>query len=102
MRLSTDNYRFGADLPDLTRALMQVLPSFAKQVNAVSEGRIAGHHNAATSAPVNGLYQQGDYLRNSAPQVLGTAGSRYVVKGWICTASGEPGAWVEDRGATGT
>ena len=102
MRLQTDNYRFGGDLASLSKALMQVLPGFAKQINAVSEGRIAGHHNAATSAPVAGLYQQGDYLRNSAPAVLGTAGSRYVIKGWVCVASGEPGTWAQDRGLTGT
>ena len=38
----------------------------------------------------------------SAPQVLGAPGSQYVLRGWICTAGGEPGTWVQDRGATGT
>ena len=102
MRLQTDNYRFGGDVDSLSKSLAQLLPGFAKQVNAVSEGRITGHHNAATSAPTTGLYQRGDYLRNSQPQVLGTAGSQYVVKGWVCVASGEPGTWAQDRGLTGT
>ena len=102
MRLQTDNYRFGSDIDTLSKSLEQVLLGFAKQVNAVSEGRITGHHNAATSAPTTGLYQRGDYLRNSAPAVLGAAGSQYVIKGWLCTASGEPGTWVQDRGLTGT
>lgn len=102
MRLQTDNYRFGNDFGSLVKSLMQVLPGFAKQINAVSEGRVTGSYNAATAAPVSGLHQQGDYIRNSTPQVLGAAGSRYVVKGWICTASGEPGTWAQDRGLTGT
>ena len=102
MKLQTDNYRLGGEADSIARSLLQVLPVFAKQVNAVSEGRIAGHHNAATSAPTTGLYQRGDYLRNSAPAVLGTAGSQYIVKGWVCITSGDPGTWVQDRGLTGT
>ena len=102
MRLPTDNYRLGADLPGLLKALTQLLPRIATQVNNVSEGRIVGSHNAAAQPPALGLYQAGDYIRNSAPQVLGPAGSQYVIKGWICTAGGEPGTWVQDRGATGT
>ena len=102
MRLQTDNYRLGGDAATIARSLVQILPSIAKQVNAVSEGRIAGHHNAATSAPTTGLYQRGDYLRNSAPAVLGAAGSQYIVKGWVCITSGDPGTWVQDRGLTGT
>lgn len=102
MRLQTDNFRFGGDFTSLVKALMQVLPVFAKQVNAVSEGRISGSHNAQEGPPTMGLYQAGDYIRNSAPRVLGAAGSRYVIKGWICVDSGESGVWVEDRGITGT
>ena len=102
MRLQTDNYRLGVESDSIARSLLKMLPAFAKQVNAVSEGRIAGHHNAATTAPASGLYQRGDYLINSQPQVLGTAGSQYVINGWVCVASGEPGTWVQDRGLTGT
>lgn len=102
MRLQTDNFRFGSDFQSLVKSLMQVLPGFAKQVNAVSEGRISGSHNAQEAPPTMGLYQAGDYIRNSAPRVLGAAGAQYVLKGWICVDSGEPGVWAEDRGATGT
>jgi hypothetical protein len=102
MRLSTDNNRLGTDMPSLLAALAQLLPRIATQVNNVSEGRIVGSHNAATQPPAMGLYQAGDYIRNSAPQVLGPAGSQYVIKGWVCIAGGEPGTWVQDRGATGT
>lgn len=102
MKLPTANYRFGSDLASLVRALAMLLPDFAKQINAVSEGRLSGSHNALESPPANGLHQAGDYIRNSAPHVLGAAGARYVVKGWICIKGGEPGEWVEDRGVTGT
>lgn len=102
MRLQTDNLRLGSDLPSLFRALSQILPAFAKQVNAVSEGRISGRYNALTAPPATGKYQPGDYIPNSAPEVLGTPGTQYVLKGWICVAGGEPGTWAEDRGVTGT
>ena len=102
MRLQTDNYRLGGDAESIARSLAQLLPRIATQVNNVSEGRIVGSHNAATQPPAMGLYQAGDYIRNSAPQVLGTAGSQYIVKGWVCITSGDPGTWVQDRGLTGT
>lgn len=102
MKLQTGNYRFGGDLSSLITMLSQLLPRVASQVNAVSEGRISGHYNAATTAPTTQLWQHGDYLRNSAPVLLGPAGSQYVIKGWLCIAGGEPGTWVEDRGVTGT
>ena len=102
MRLQTDNYRLGGDAASIARSLAQLLPRIATQVNNVSEGRIVGSHNAATQPPAMGLYQAGDYIRNSAPQVLGPAGSQYVIKGWVCITGGEPGTWVQDRGATGT
>ncbi|KGH27015.1 hypothetical protein [Comamonas testosteroni] len=102
MKLQTDNLRLGNDLSSLLRALAQVLPDFAKQVNAVSEGRLSGSYNALTSPPTTGKHQAGDYIKNSAPEVLGTAGAQYVLKGWICVAGGEPGTWAEDRGMTGT
>lgn len=102
MKLPTDNLRLGSDLTSLLKALSQLLPTFARQINKVAEGQISGTYNALTSAPVTGTYAQGDYIRNKEPQVLGDAGARYVVKGWICVDSGAPGTWVEDRGVTGT
>lgn len=101
MKLPTDNLRLGQALPELIKALTQLLPMFARQVNAVSEGRVSGYYNAVPAAPTTGKWQHGDYLKNTAPAELGAEGSKYVVKGWICVASGEPGTWVEDRGVTG-
>jgi hypothetical protein len=102
MKLPTDNYRLGDDLGSIKRALLQVLPMVAKQVNATSEGRIGGAYNALESPPTNGLWSQGDFVRNATPVVKGTAGSRYIVLGWSCVESGEPGTWVECRTGTGT
>lgn len=102
MKLKTDNFRFGSDLPSVVKALTQLLPDFAKQVNAVSEGRVAGSYNAAIAAPTTGLWAHGDFVRNKAPAVLGSAGSQYIVTGWMCTESGQPGTWVQCRSLTGT
>ena len=102
MKLRTDNYRFGGDLPSVIKALTQLLPDFAKQVNAVSEGRIAGSYNAAAAAPTTGLWARGDFVRNKEPAVVGPVGSQYIVTGWMCTASGQPGVWVQCRSLTGS
>lgn len=73
----------------------------AEQVNALSEGRSVAYYNAATAAPTTGTYKQGDEIRNSAPTELGSAGSKYVINGWKCVASGTPGTWVQMRFLTG-
>ena len=72
-----------------------------QQLNGISEGSITACGNAATSAPTTGAWQQGDFIRNSAPTELGTAGSKYVIHGWICTTAGTPGTWKQARYLTG-
>lgn len=69
---------------DVTREIRE----HATQVNALSEGRISAHYTAQTATPTSGDYVQGDFVRNSAPTELGTAGSKYVVLGWVMTNAG--------------
>lgn len=56
--------------------------------------------------PTTGSWVTGDYVQNTAPAVAGSAGSQYVVKGWIRLTTGANNAlgtdWVEDRALTGT
>ena len=73
----------------------------AQQINAVSEGRLAGFYTALTAAPTTGTWTKGDFVRNSSPSELGTAGNKYVITKWICTASGAPGTWLQCRSLTG-
>lgn len=73
----------------------------ATQINLLTEGRIEAIHNAATAAPTSGTHMQGDFVRNSAPSEMGAAGSKYVIEGWACVASGTPGTWVQKRFLTG-
>jgi hypothetical protein len=89
----------------LTVAVVQWLKLCQQQVNRISSGSINGSTTASTSQPPSPsatIYAAGDYIRNTAPQVLGTSGSQYVVKGWLCVQGGQPGTWVQDRGLTGT
>jgi hypothetical protein len=82
----------------------QIAPMFRdiqEQVNALSEGYILAHHTAKTSAPTVGNWKQGDYIKNTAVSELGVALSKYVVLGWVCTASGTPGTWLQCRALTG-
>lgn len=79
----------------------EILRKLEQQVNRLSEGRIDARHDAKTSIPTTGTWAQGDFVDNSEPSELGSAGSRYVIVGWICTVGGSPGTWVERRTLTG-
>jgi hypothetical protein len=90
-----------AYLRELVAQLLRLLRQSNQQVNQASEGRIAAAYNAMTAAPTSGAWQQGDFVRNSAPTEQGTAGSKFVVYGWMNVASGTPGAFVQCRFLTG-
>jgi hypothetical protein len=81
--------------------LIRELREHATQVNNLSEGKLSAVYNAYTAAPTTGTWNQGDFIRNSAPSELGSGGSKYVIFGWICTVSGTPGTWLQCRFLTG-
>ena len=71
--------------------VMDVFRNQAFATNQISEGRIDGVPNAASSVPTTGLFKVGDFVRNSAPSELGTAGSKYVLFGWLTVTATVPG-----------
>lgn len=91
----------GEDARRLAFRLQQLFRQTNQQVNLISEGRLGGVTNAMTAAPTTGTWALGDFVRNSAPAEAGTAGSKYVVFGWIAVAAGTPGTWVQCRFLTG-
>lgn len=93
-----NNDRFGADL---VFKVKQIFGNVIDQLNNLSEGQVVATTNASTAAPTAGTYQQSDFIRNSAVTELGSAGSKYVITGWICVAAGTPGTWVACRSLTG-
>lgn len=100
MRLNTDPRLPQNDDPKgLKQRLYEINRDVATQVNAISEGMMQGASNAAASVPTNGTYAKGDFVRNSAPSELGTAGSKYVVFAWLCIAA--PLTFVQMRFPTG-
>lgn len=101
MRIPENAY-LRPDLGSLVRQLTGYLRDLAQQVNQLSEGQMVARYNAATAAPTTGNWAQGDFIANAEPAELGAVGSMYVIRGWICTASGEPGTWVECRYLTGS
>lgn len=86
--------------PALTREIMRVVED---AVNRLSEGRIYQRYNAAAAAPTGTTvsYQVGDQVMNSNPVELGSAGSKYMIVGWMCIAAGTPGTFREMRVLTG-
>lgn len=89
--------RVGMQDPVLQRELRE----HAQQINDITEGRQYAFHNALTAAPSAGTYGKGDFILNSAPSELGTAGSKYIIHGWRCVTGGTPGTWVQCRFLTG-
>jgi hypothetical protein len=81
--------------------LLSLLREITNQLNLLSEGFLQAATNAGSAAPTTGSYRQGDFVRHSAPSEAGGAGSKYVIVGFICTASGSPGTWKEMRVLTG-
>lgn len=78
---------------DLNFTLTRTFRGISQKVNAIADGRITAIDNAQTSVPTTGKWRQGDFVRNSTPSVI-TSTPNYVVLGWECIASGEPGTWV--------
>lgn len=99
MRIA-DDPRLGSG-PNLYQRLTDYLRSIAVQLNGVTEGRMSALHTSLTAAPTTGTWAQGDFIRNSTPAEAGGVGSKYVVLGWICTAGGTPGTWLQCRVLTG-
>lgn len=88
-------------VPDLKRRLTDYFRTVANQLNFLSEGSILASYNAVSAAPATGTYANGDFVRNSAPSELGTAGAKYVVTGFLCVVAGSPGTFVQCRSLTG-
>jgi hypothetical protein len=86
---------------NLNFTLNKLLRDTSQQVNALAEGRIVATNNASTGTPTTGKYTQGDFIKNSQPVELGIALSKYIIIGWVCVVSGEPGTWVQCRFLTG-
>lgn len=86
---------------DLNYVLSRLLRNIAQKLNAVGDGRISGSDLVAAAVPTTGDYATGDFVKNSAPSELGTAGSKYYIDGWKCVAGGSPGTFVQSRHLTG-
>ena len=78
-----------------------MLNSIIIKLNQLGDGLVIGQNNLRTGPPLGGSWQAGDEVRNSAPAELGTALSKYVIRGWQCVVSGTPGTWVQQRYLTG-
>lgn len=81
--------------------LQRELREHATQINLMAEGRQSAFYQARTAVPTTETWAQGDFVLNSAPSELGGAGSKYIIHGWRCVASGTPGTWVQCRFLTG-
>ena len=81
--------------------LVDIFRAVYARINDLSDGRIAGIDNAASSVPTVGSYTKGDFVRNSAPAELGITSSKYFIDGWVCVAAGTPGTFVQKRCLTG-
>lgn len=81
---------------------VEMIRNIEDSINRAFEGRIVQRYSAA-SAPSGTTvsYQVGDIVYNTTPTETGTAGSQYLLVGWMCVAAGAPGVWRELRCLTG-
>lgn len=54
-----------------------------------------------SAVPTTGTWGQGDIALTINQTEQGTAGSKYILLGWMCTVGGTPGTWVPLRFLTG-
>jgi hypothetical protein len=80
--------------------LYDLFTQIANQVNNLSDGLSTARLTAA-AAPTTGTHAVGDIVYNNAPAELGMPLSKYIIVGWICTAGGTPGTWLQMRTLTG-
>ena len=80
---------------------IQIYREMATQLNLLSEGYMQATTNATTAAPTTGTYAVGDFIRKSNPVEAGSASSKYVIIGWVCSVAGTPGTWLQCRFLTG-
>lgn len=86
---------------EFKRIVEDRLNDVARQLNGLSEGKAHVLHTSTTAAPTAGTYGLGDFVANSTPSELGTAGSKYVILGWKNVLAGTPGTFVQVRTLTG-
>lgn len=86
---------------NLNFTLSRLFRNIAAKVNQIGDGRLVGSDLVAAAVPTTGTYAQGDFIRNSAPVEAGTAGSKYVVVGWVVSVGGSPGTLLQCRFLTG-
>lgn len=104
MKLSPDIRIPDVSVGAAVTAIRDEFRRHATQVNLVSEGRIDGHYNARSVIPAGPgkvLDKVWRTVEQGASVEEGAAGSKYVVVGYICVLSGDPGTWREMRVLTG-
>ena len=55
----------------------------------------------SSSKPTVGSFVKGDRCINTSFQELGTSGSKYIIKEWLCGIGGSSPTWIEIRTLTG-
>ena len=85
------------------QTVTDIVRQLCNQVNSLSEGRLSARYQASTASPSGSAvsYARGDIVWDSNTTQQGTAGSKYVRIGWVCTTDGSPGTFQEMRVLTG-
>ena len=101
MKLSPD-LRLGRDVasPGFLPRLYEAWRDLIFKVNGLAAGDPSALDETTTTMP-SGNHAQGKFIRNSAPTELGSAGSKYVILGWICVTGGPSATFRECRTLTG-
>ncbi|WP_039793052.1 glycosyl hydrolase family 28-related protein [Paenibacillus elgii] len=103
--VSDHNFKFGTkefrteEINAKFLSAEDIKSKFLRSVDGTNKMDWGSKHPKNDSPTLN--WTIGDYRHNTLPKEEGNVGSKYVLNGWKCIASGNPGVWVEDRGLTG-
>lgn len=83
------------------QTIFEVFRAAEDQVNRLAEGRLTARHNAMTAAPTTGQWARGDIVWNSEPSELGSAGTKYLILGWMNVSTTDTADFKDMRVLTG-
>ena len=70
-------------------------------LNALASGSGVARFQARAAVPTTGSFAQDDIVWKTGMTEAGSAGSKYVIIGWVCVSGGTPGTFKEMRVLTG-
>jgi parallel beta-helix repeat protein len=103
-----DNEAYTSQIVFKSNQIRQTVSGWFNFANGTTDGDIQNgvRRMKGTGRPSAGTWTKGDYVENPNPNLIGTAGSQYIITGWKRLTTGTGAIlntdWLECRTPTGT